>query len=300
MRKPLIFLLSLCLTGVLPGWQSIASAQALSVRFSFHDHPITLKADFVPGPKTKPAVLILHGFLTTHRFPTVQAMRQSAEGVDLAVLTPTLSYDYPDRKQTLKCTSLHRHTVDDALAEIDFWLRWLQQQGYRSVILAGHSNASTLLLHYVETHPRPPLSVRGLVLTSLFYVSGPEMGTRPQELALARKMVNRGDRTPKKWHHLFCNGSYLATAQSYLSYQQTFTRAHLLQALRKVQAHLPVHIIMGGDDTRFAKTGRDLLNAYEQSGAQLHIIEQANHFFSDDHEFDLQERLEEILNALAA
>jgi len=283
------------------GWYTLLWATdrpVITATGTFQDKPIELVADFSPGDRQRPAALILHGFLTTKNFPTVQAMKQTAQEIGLAVLTPNLSYGYPSRRAPLKCTSLHRHRLQDDTAELDFWLRWLKKQGYTSTVLIGHSSASMLLIHYLKQHPSPPVKIRGVILTSLFYMSGPEMGTQPKEIAAARTALSKGDRQPRSWHHLFCHGNYLATPDAYLSYQQTLTRPYLITSLKHMAKRWPTYIIMGGADTRYKKTGHKLLDDYRESGANLIIIDEANHFFSQEHEFDLQDHLEEILNAL--
>ncbi len=276
----------------------LAHAETFFATHTFQDTPIELVADFEPGDTKRPAVLILHGFLTTKDFPTVQAMKRTAQELGFAVLTPNLSYGFPRRQTPLKCTSLHRHRLEDDANELAFWIQWLSDQGYPGVILVGHSSASVLMVHYLMSANPPPKNIRGVVLTSLFYVSGPEMGTRADEIAAAQKAVAENDTRPAQWHHLFCHGNYLATPDSYLSYQSVLTRRHILQGLRHVAKHWPTYVIMGGSDKRYEKTGRDLLDAYRDSGAKLIIIDEANHFFSQEHEFDLQDHLEDILNAL--
>lgn len=275
----------------------IIHALPVTATGSFQDHTITLMADFSAGDPKQPAVLILHGFLTTKNFSTVQAISQTARDMGLAVLTPNLSYGYPSRQTPLKCTSIHRHRLQDDAQEVDFWLRWLKHKGYDRAILIGHSSASALLVHYLSTHTTPPVNIAGVVLTSLFYLSGPETGTNRAELARARQAVASHDTTPTNWHYLFCHGNYLATPESYLSYQ-IITRTYLIRHLRQVTARWPTYIIMGGADSRYRQTGRKLLDEYRHSGAHLIVIDEANHFFSREHEFDLQDHLEETLNAL--
>jgi alpha/beta superfamily hydrolase len=60
---------------------------------------------------------------------------------------------------------------------------------------------------------------------------------------------------------------------------------------------IPSYTIMGGADKRFKKVGREWLNELESTPTNLIIIEGANHFFSNEYEFDLQDTLLKTLNA---
>ncbi|WP_294947736.1 alpha/beta hydrolase [Sulfurivirga sp.] len=289
----------------LPGWLTglvlclvllPASARTVTLTLERNGHPLTLSADYRPGETGRPAVLILHGFLTTNRFSTVRAMSETAEERGLTVLAPNLSYCYTHRRAPLQCTSLHRHTLQGDLQELDHWIDWLKKQGHRQVILVGHSSGSTLLLAWTASRTQTP--VHGLILTSLFPLSGGRLGTRSEEISLARSLLKSGNPLPKKWHFLYCRGNYLATPESFLSYVEALDRAHILQWLKSVSQRLPVEIIMGGADRRYAKAGRDLLDAYRQQGARVIVIEGASHFFDGEHEFELQDHLDRLLNEL--
>jgi len=274
----------------------LVSARAEMVRYKLPSSGLVAMAEYVPGDTRRPAVLILHGLLTTYRFHTVQAMKEAATELGFGVLTPNLTYAISQRRESMLCTSLHRHTLDTAAAEIHDWIDWLRKQGYPSVILVGHSAASQLFLYALRQKARE--DVRGLVLTSLFYLNGPELGTRQEELARAKTLVEQGETAPQKWHWVFCRGNFYATPQSYLSYMK-LTRPFILQALGEISARIPTYIIMGGADKRYQRTGREILDQYRQSGAHVVIIDGANHFFSSEYEFDLQDKLSEILQTLA-
>ncbi len=271
-------------------------SQAETIRYKLPSNNLVALAKYEEGDHHRPAVLILHGLFSTNAFPTVRAMMESAEDLGLGVLAPNLTYAIPERRQSVMCTTLHHHTLNQDVAEIHDWIDWLHRQGYPGVILVGHSTASQLFLHALRWKPRH--DVRGVILTSLFYFKGQELGTVPAELKKASSLIARHDTSPQTWHFAFCHGNYLATAQSYFSYMR-LSRPYILKALHELSASTPTWVIIGGTDKRLRRTGRNLLDQYRQSGAHLIIIKGANHFFSSEHEFDLQDRLSEILQTLA-
>ncbi|SIN75113.1 Alpha/beta hydrolase family protein [Sulfurivirga caldicuralii] len=273
------------------------TSRAEVVQYKLPSNGLVAVADYTPGDTKRPAVLILHGLLTTNRFHTVRAMMETAQELGFGVLAPNLTYAIPRRNESVLCTSLHRHTLDMEAAEIHDWIDWLRQEGYPSVILVGHSAASQLFLYALKQKPRKDVS--GLILTSLLYLNGPELGTRQAELDKARRMIEEADSTPQKWHWVFCRGNYLATPESYLSYTK-LTRPFILQTLKEISARIPTYVVMGGADKRYERTGRNILDQYRQSGAHVVVIDGANHFFSSEHQFDLQDTLSDILETHAA
>ena len=52
---------------------------------------------------------------------------------------------------------------------------------------------------------------------------------------------------------------------------------------------------MGGADKRYQLVGENWLDQLKQTGTNLITVEGANHFFSSEHELDLQDLLQEII-----
>jgi hypothetical protein len=90
----------------------------------------------------------------------------------------------------------------------------------------------------------------------------------------------------------FCQ-RYAGTATSYLSYAQ-FDDQRTLQSISGLE--VPVHVILGSADKRYDASW---VQALRKAGAKITIIAGANHFFSAMHEFDLNDRLADILKVVA-
>jgi len=138
-----IFLL--CLTLAL----APVSAHAAIVRLEMRPG-IDASAEYLAGLRNKPAVLLLHGFLQTREFPTVATLARGLQDAGYPVLTPTLSLGIPNRAQSLACEAVHRHSLDEDVAEIARWVDWLKSHGHRSIVLIGHSFGSMQLLAYLQ------------------------------------------------------------------------------------------------------------------------------------------------------
>lgn len=250
------------------------------------------QAEFVAGTSDL-AVLINHGFLTTNKFSTVQSLINAIKDQGHTVLSPNLTLGINMREQSLKCNSLHTHTLEDDVTEINEWVDWLIAKGYQKIVLLGHSSGSQELLLSQITHPKP--EVKLAIFTSLFYLNGKDLGTIDSDLVLAKRLIESNNPTPQKFSFLFCQKNYLATPESFLSYHK-LTRQQNLDYLNAIT--IPSYTIMGSADKRYQKVGENWLDELKATKTNLVVIDGANHFFSSEHEFDLQDKINEILNSL--
>src|SRR3569832_2425972 len=77
-------------------------------------HPkIPTKAEYLIGQRSKPAEMLLHGFLQTREFPTVATLARGLQAAGYTVLLHTLSLNIPNRLQSLACEAVHKHSMED-------------------------------------------------------------------------------------------------------------------------------------------------------------------------------------------
>lgn len=267
-----------------------AQANALAVTQSIKPSGIQAEAQYLPGQTDKSAVLILHGFLTTNQFHTITSIAKFLNDEGHSVLSPTLSLNINNRRNSVKCNTLHTHTLEDDINEIQHWVDWLNAKGYKKITLVGHSSGSLELLEYLKIHN--DTRIDKVIFTSIFYTSGKEIGINPSEIELAQEMLVKQHKKLHKFNFLFCHNNYLATPQSFLSYLK-LSREYVLNSIKNLQT--ANYSIMGGADKRYQAVGHDWLTDLEKTGTQLSIIEDANHFFSSEHEFDLQDEIIAIM-----
>ncbi len=250
-------------------------------------------ARFHAGSPSRPAILVLHGFLTSHHFNTVASMVELLAEEGFTVLAPNLTLGISKRRSGLPCDAIHTQGMEEDLAEIDFWVRWLENRGHREIVLVGHSMGSLQLVAYLAH--RHPAAVRLLVATSLTYFANPRVTPAEvirRERARAEALSARGDESPRRFSLSFCQGNYVSTPSAYLSYLR-WDGDRLLAALQEIP--IPRVVIMGGADDRFEADWRRRLEA---SGARIIVIPGASHFFDDQFEFDLHDRLLEAVATL--
>jgi pimeloyl-ACP methyl ester carboxylesterase len=240
---------------------------------------IVTSAEYRAGARDKPAVLLLHGFLQTREFPTVNTLAAGLHDAGYTVLNPTLSLNVPNRTQSLACEAIHRHSMDDDVAEIGRWAAWLKSRGHPAIVLLGHSFGSLQLLAYLSG--KPDASIKGYVGTSLIEAQTGTV-TRPALIAqLESRILSK--QSGLVTHSLsFCR-KYTSTPEALLSYLR-WDQARVLAALK--QSPVSVQLVMGDSDEML---GGGWIKALQHVQTPMVIVNGANHFMDGEHEFDLLE-----------
>lgn len=251
---------------------------------------LRVSADYRPARPEAPSLLVLHGFLVTSGFPTVQAMGDEFSPKGYAVLAPTLSLGITGRRASLACDAIHTHTLKDDLDEIGFWVDWLARRTKGPIVLVGHSFGSVQLLDYAAASPHP--RVKGLIGLSMTHVGAKGEELRTDDRGRAEAHLRAGDRALDRYSLIYCHGNYVASPEAYLSYA-SLDRAGLLERLGRVR--VPIIAIMGGADHRF---GAEWVAAMRQVGVSTRVIDGASHFFDGTHEFDLLDAVDAALGEL--
>ena len=246
---------------------------------------IPASAEYRVGERSKPAVLMLHGFLQTREFSTVATLARGLHDAGYTVLSPTLSLNIPGRTQNLACEAVHKHSLNDDVAEIGLWIHWLKSRGHPTIVLVGHSFGSLELLAYLSA--KPDAAVKGYLGVSLIEVQiGPH--DRATLIAQLEDRVRNKRRALVNQTLSFCK-KYPSTPEGLLSYVR-WDQARVLASLK--QSPVGVRLIMGDADTRL---GGGWLKALQHVKTPMTIVKDANHFMDGAHEFDL---LDHTLNYL--
>lgn len=249
---------------------------------------IPATAEYLIGERSKPAVLLLHGFLQTREFATVATLSRSLQDAGYTVLLPTLSLNIPNRSQSLACEAVHKHSLDDDLAEIDRWVSWLKMHGQRNIVLVGHSFGSLQLLMYLNSHPDP--AIKGYIGASLIEAQVPV--PRAGLISGLEAAIAAGQHRLVTGSLSFCR-HYASTPEGLLSYVR-IDQPRLLAALK--QAPVRTLLIMGDGDTII---GRGWLKALQHIRTPMVIVRGASHFMDGEHEFDLQDNVLAFLATLS-
>ncbi len=258
----------------------------LCLGISAHAQPVELvmpnrlaaKAEYIKGNPDQPAVILLHGFLQTHEFPTIHSLMEGIAQSGYTVLAPTLTLGVPHRQQSMACEAIHTHTLEDVTGEIGTWVKWLKARHGGAIILLGHSLGSVEALAYLSERPDP--AITRFIGVSL--IDG-QLRMPPADtakfLSELRHAVHTGEPRVVTHQFSFCR-KYQATPASLLSYVE-WTQQKVLAASARLP--IPSLFIMGGRDERIDNNWVDKLKAHNR----VTVIPGANHFMDGEHEFDL-------------
>lgn len=230
---------------------------------------IVATAHYLPGNSGMAPVLVLHGFLQTARFSTVNRLSEGLAEAGHPVLAPTLSLRITRRRQSQPCEALHLQRLQDDVAEIALWVNWLHRETGRAVVLVGHGFGGHAITRYLHDHPQGP--VQRVLLISLGYPQGrPVSPEPPQAKSLGIYALD------------FCQ-SYPTTPEAFHSYIG-WGPQKILQTLQETE--VAVHVIFGTMDKRLSP---DWIESLRSSGIPIDMVPGADHFFDSTHEFDLFE-----------
>ncbi len=240
-------------------------------------------AAYRQGAEGRPAALVIHGFLQTRHYLTVSSLFTALSDAGYTVLAPTLSLGIDQRRESLPCEAIHTHTMQDDVEEIRHWVDWLRSRGHQRIVLVGHSYGSLQAIVYAVQEPGVPSEK--VIATSLIdveHVVG-HKGSAAQ-IERARSMVRRGQTDLARFRLSYCD-KYVSPPKAFLSYVE-WSRDRILKALETTRAS--VEVILGGNDERMAA---DWPEQVRKAGAQVFVIENANHFFDAEHEFELHDMI---------
>lgn len=272
------------LLGLMTLFHGTALAEPVTLTLS---NQLVARAEYRQGERDKPAVILMHGFLQTHAFPTVSRLIESLAGEGYTVLAPNLTLGITHRSQSVACEAINHHTVADGVAELRQWVQWLKARHGARIVLGGHSLGNIYNLHYVLSQGSPqPVKLIGISI-----MEGSLKAGEPARAGLVSKLRARAradSRAVMEEQFSFCQ-KFRSTSGSLLSYME-WGPHRILDAINR--ASVPVTMIMGSQDDRL---GRDWLDRLKKTRARVVIIQGANHFMDGEHEFDLMDRfLEEL------
>lgn len=249
---------------------------------------ISTGAEYRAGERSKPAVLLLHGFLQTRDFPTVATLARSLNEAGYSVLSPTLSLNIPNRAQSLACEAVHNHNLGDDIAEVARWVGWLKSRGHRSIVLIGHSFGAFQLLAYLTADPDAAIK-RYIGISLLEPHISP--ASRATLIAQLEHHLKTDPRALVAMRLSYCR-KYLSTPEALLSYLR-WDQPRILSVLKSPP--VPVSLIMGDADDLL---GSGWIKALKHVQTPMVIVKGANHFMDGEYEFELLDPTLKFLDML--
>lgn len=249
---------------------------------------LVAEAEYWPGAADMPAIMIMHGFLQTREFPTVRRLAESLADEGFSVLTPTLTLGLDRRRQSLACEAVHTHSLQQDVAELGAWARWLARRAGKAPVVMGHSTGGVLLAAMLESGGGAAMRQAVLVSMVSFDRLPDGEGLAALRQRAAGRQAHAGDEIDV-YSLGYCR-KYVTTAAALLSYLD-WDRGRLKRAL--IAADVPVTVIFGDKDEQ---ADRDWLASLASGGVQVRGVAGADHFFDLAHEFDLLDEVVKVIS----
>ena len=244
-------------------------------------------AAYLQGENDSNPVLILHGFLQTKEFSTVDMLATALNDSDYTVLSPTLSLGINNRKQSLSCEAVHTHSLDSDAVELKQWIEWLHKKTGKTVTLIGHSSAGQVLLKYMDSYDAKFIDHAILISVSYF---ASDSDDNKNNFKKAQVAIKENSNLIDTYSLDYCEvySTYARNFLSYYSWDRDKT-SHVISKFRD-----QVSIILGTSDKRISGDWR---RQVQNINSSTYLIEGANHFFDQAHEFDLIDTVEMLITS---
>lgn len=246
----------------------------------------TIVADFAQGTNNAGPVLLLHGFLQTSKFSTVNRLMVSLADSDYTVLNPTLSLGLSNRQKSLPCEAIHLHSLDSDAEELGQWIEWLYNKTGKPVTVIGHSAGGPVILKYMDSSKAEYIN-HSILISLLYYGSGAVSNENEGHAKRALKARSDGSNPLETYALGYCK-TYPTTAEAFLSYYN-WNKTRTNSTVNKFSDR--ISIIIGTGDKRMSQDW--MLQLLKKKN--VFAVKGANHFFDQAHEFELTDIIEKLL-----
>lgn len=252
---------------------------------------LTALANFQAGVPTQTALIFLHGLHQTQHSQPLSALANNLSAKGYTLLNPTLTVSVNRRVQSMDCEAVHTQTMDQDVAEIDYWVHWLTKKGYPNIALIGFSstgNIQAMLYNSLGSNS----AIKKTILISMNPLLIDLQERQSAQKILVSNHISKINKL-SKYKVGYCKNNFVSTSNIYMSYAK-YDAGGILTLLTKTSAN--TELIFGSADLILPANWISQVRAVN-SQVTISIIDKANHFFDGTSEFDLAAKVETILSA---
>ena len=227
-------------------------------------------------------LLLLHGTLAHNEMEIIATLQELIVDAGVSTLAINLSYSIDNRESArYDCAVPARHTMQDAVAEMEAWQNWLDGQGAGDRWVMGHSRGGNQTSQYTLAHQD---KVKGQILLApatwdyKYTIDGYQKryGTSVTDL-LDKAKTLAPDTMMDGVSVVYCEKSG-ATAGAMLSYYGNYPNYDTPHVL--AQTETPTLVIAGSKDTVVDDLPQKM-EGMNKENVELVVIDDADHFFRD-------------------
>ncbi len=246
------------------------------------------------------AVIITHGALAHNGMELIATLQNLLTENGYNTLAINLGLGQDNRHGFYDCKITHRHRNDDAVHDIGAWVKWLEKQGSKSIVLLGHSRGGAQTALYAAGQDLPTIKSVVLLAAATAGNTDPAAYQRRYGAALdpvlkkARKMVQegKGGEVIKNAGLMSCRDTSV-TAAAFVSYYGQPDRLDTPSLLPRIKK--PTLVIVGSDDKVVIDLDKKIKKHGPGKNVQTTTIDGAGHFFRDLYADDVLEAIDAFL-----
>lgn len=274
---------------LLIGFLSSVSAHAEEVTLRYHGVTLNAILERAAGKTLADgAILITHGTQAHNNLETLAYLRSLLRQKGYNTLAINLSLGLDNRHGLYDCTKPSTHTNTDAINEIGAWVKWLESQGVKKIVLLGHSRGGEQTALYAVERDSPV--IRAVVLMAPRSFNQAEDAKEYHKLfgkplapilarAAALLKAGKGDTLLEHVPFMLLCRDTSVTAASFVSYYAPDPRRNTLTLLPRIEK--PTLILVAGADQEQKDLDKKFAPFVDGKRIQLKVIPGSDHFFRD-------------------
>ncbi|MGB0845578.1 MAG: alpha/beta hydrolase [Thiolinea sp.] len=247
-------------------------------------------------------VLLLHGTLAHNRMEIISTTAELLNDEGYSTLAINLGFAIDKRPEgMLDCGIEHRHKHEDAIAELNAWMGWLQEKGATKVAVWGHSRGGNQVAWFASEHDSDLLEKLVLVAPATWNSDGAaasyekRYGKPLSELMQKAQKLIDTDKSGEIMEvpgFVYCQDAK-ASAEAFLSYGRDDERKNTPTVLKKITK--PVLVVIGSADEVVANLPQQL-EGLNQDNLRVETVDGADHFFLDLYADEMVELITDFLD----
>jgi pimeloyl-ACP methyl ester carboxylesterase len=267
---------------------------------------LSANLELAPGRSLKDgAVLLVHDTLGHDRMELMAALQDGLRDQGVNSLAITLSLGLDNRHGMFDCGLEQDHRHEDAIDEIDVWVRYLKEKGAQAITVAGHGRGANQAALYAIN--KLDKAVKRIVLMSPPMLTGEKTESeyhalfgkalKPQ-LGKAEEFVatERGNQLMEVSGFLTCQHAQVTAGafDNYYGANEKFKTTNLLQSIK-----IPVMLVAGESDPNAGEIQAAAPEFSSLKTVTLAVIPGADQDFRDAGADELAKRIKEFLGRRA-
>lgn len=298
MRRIAHFIIALLILG---GLTNQTKAEVSQVELKIGGNISLADLQIAENKKLEDGILVLlHGTLAHKDMELIENLQTMLYERGVSTLAISLTFNQDRRTGMYDCVKPHNHLNEDAIAELDAWIKWLKSKGAKDISLMGHSRGGNQAIWYANEHNTidrlvliAPAMAENADETAAAYKKRFSTDLKPiLEKAIKLEQQGKASEMLNLPGFIYCADSK-ASAASVRSYYSQTAGKDTVSLLKKRTS--PTLVIAGSADTVVPDVEQKVRAIKAAKNLKLQVIQDAGHMFLDFYSEDAADLVAEFL-----